>query len=34
MQIQAINNYSRTNQQTNFKSTYPVIYWVKETGTE
>ena len=33
MQIQATNNYSRNNQQTNFKSAYPVIYWVKNTGT-
>ena len=32
MQIQSINNYSKTNQQTNFKSAYPVIYWIKEDG--
>ena len=34
MQIQSINNYSKTNQQTNFKSAYPVVYWVKDTGRE
>ena len=34
MQIQPINNYSRTSQQTNFKSAYPVIHWVKRAGNE
>ena len=34
MQIQTINSYSKTNQQTNFKAAYPVIYWVKDAGKE
>ena len=34
MQIQAINNYSKTNQQTNFKSGYPVIHWVKRAENQ
>ena len=34
MQIQSINNYSKNNVQTNFKSAYPVVYWVKNTSKE
>ena len=34
MQINAINNYSKTTQQTNFKAAYPVIYWVKDASKQ